>query len=377
MASLRKFPDSPYWFACYTDPLGKRRQVSTKQTDRSSAQRVALEYARAATIARAGNATEAQMRKILSETLEAVTGGDESLRSVPTREYLTEWLGSKEAIPSFSRSTHARYSTTVAQFLESLRDRANKPLTSLRPADFQRFYDLRAKAGLAAGTLDVDMKTLRSAMDRARRQGLIPTNPVEAIELPGRLNQQDRELFTEAEIELLLAETRGTEWETVILVGAYTAQRLGDCVSLQWSNVDLTQGSLKVRQGKTQKTLRIPIHRRLLAHLESKAGVDTAQDFVTPGLASGRVGGCTGLSKQFAEIMRKAGIDRRTTESASGRKFSTRSFHSLRHTANSRLADAGVSQEMRMRLTGHRSEKVNDGYTKMAVETLREAVEKL
>lgn len=377
MASLRKFPGSRYWFACFTDGLGNRRQVSTKQTDRASAQRIALEHARSASIARAGNATEAQMRKILSETLEAVSDGQETLRSTPTREYLIGWLGTKAASPFFSRSTHARYSTTVAQFLGSLKDRADKPLTSLRPADFQRFFDLRATAGVAAGTLDVDMKTLRSAMDRARRKGLIPTNPVEAIELPGRLNQQERELFTEAEIELLLAETRGSEWETAILIGSYTAQRLGDCVSFCWSKIDLVNGTIEVKQGKTAKSIKIPLHRRLLAHLESKAGVDTAADFVTPELAKGRVGGCTGLSKQFAQIMRRAGVDQRTKETASGRKFSARSFHSLRHTANSRLADAGVSQELRMRLTGHRSEKVNDGYTKIGVETLRSAVEKL
>lgn len=374
MASLRKFPESPFWFACYTDGVGKRRQVSTKQTDRSGALRIALEHERAAKLARAGNATAAQFRKILSETLEAVTGGEETLRSVATREYLNAWLDSKEADPSLSRSTLARYSTTISQFLESLNARAEKPLTALRPADFQRFYDLRAKAGLAAGTLDVDMKTLRAAIERARRHGLIPTNPVEAIDLPGRVTQQDRELFTKAEIEMLLAQARGTEWETAILVGAYTAQRLGDCVSLRWSKIDLTNGIVEVRQAKTGKTLKLPIHQRLLAHLESKAGIDSAQDFVTPGLAKGRVSGCTGLSKQFAEIMRKAGVDQRKTESASGRTFSTRSFHSLRHTVNSMLADAGVPQERRMRITGHSSTKVNDGYTKLEVEKLRRDV---
>jgi integrase len=59
------------------------------------------------------------------------------------------------------------------------------------------------------------------------------------------------------------------------------------------------------------------------------------------------------------------------------RKFSKLSFHSLRHTFNSSLANAGVSQERRMKLTGHTSAEVNTGYTHHEVETLRDEVNKL
>ncbi len=375
MASLRKFPGSPYFFACYTDAHGKRRQVSTKQTERNKAERAAFEYARAAKLGRAGTATEAQFRKILSETLEAVTGGEETLRSTVTRTYFNDWLVSKEATKT--AGTHSRYSSTVKQFLELLGDRADKPLTALRPADFQKFYDARVKAGRSSGTLDVDMKTLRTAMERARRQGLVPSNPVEAVELPGRLSQQSRELFTKAEVDMLLKAAEGTEWETVIFFGAFTAQRLSDCISVRWADVNLTNGTLVVVQGKTKTELTAPLHSRLLAHLEAKAGVDEAPGYVTPKLAGMATSGRAGLSRQFAELMRKAGVDRRLKAQASGREFASRTFHSLRHTANSILADAGVSQELRMKLTGHRSTKVNDAYTKHGVEKLREAVEKL
>jgi hypothetical protein len=38
MASLRKFPRSPFWFACFTLPDGKRVQRSTKEKKRKDAQ---------------------------------------------------------------------------------------------------------------------------------------------------------------------------------------------------------------------------------------------------------------------------------------------------------------------------------------------------
>ena len=41
------------------------------------------------------------------------------------------------------------------------------------------------------------------------------------------------------------------------------------------------------------------------------------------------------------------------------------------------MADAGVSQEVRMKLTGHKTESVNRGYTHHELKKLRAAVEKI
>ncbi len=49
-------------------------------------------------------------------------------------------------------------------------------------------------------------------------------------------------------------------------------------------------------------------------------------------------------------------------------------FHSLRHSFNSAMANAGVSQEIRMKLTGHSSAEMNKGYTHHELEPLRAAI---
>jgi integrase len=46
----------------------------------------------------------------------------------------------------------------------------------------------------------------------------------------------------------------------------------------------------------------------------------------------------------------------------------------LRHSFNSALANAGVSQELRMKLTGHSTAAVNTRYTHHELAPLREAV---
>jgi integrase len=59
-----------------------------------------------------------------------------------------------------------------------------------------------------------------------------------------------------------------------------------------------------------------------------------------------------------------------------GRRFMELSFHSLRHTAISEQANRGISREVRMKLSGHKS-AVHDRYTHHELETLRREVEKV
>jgi len=49
----------------------------------------------------------------------------------------------------------------------------------------------------------------------------------------------------------------------------------------------------------------------------------------------------------------------------------------LRNSFTSALANAGVSPELRMKLTGHSSEAVHHGYTHHELEALKNAVWKL
>jgi integrase len=59
------------------------------------------------------------------------------------------------------------------------------------------------------------------------------------------------------------------------------------------------------------------------------------------------------------------------------RKISKRTFHALRHSFTSGLANGGVSEELRMKVTGHTTKAVHRGHTHHELETLRAAVAKL
>jgi integrase len=144
---------------------------------------------------------------------------------------------------------------------------------------------------------------------------------------------------------------------------------------LRWDQVDLTKGLLKIANpGKRGNSVTIPLHPDLLTRLENLAGHDTPEEYVMPLLAGIESGGKRGLSRQFHQLMLDAGVDRREVVSPAGRKFAKRSFHSLRHTFVSDLANSGSNPEIRRKLTGHKTASVHDLYTHLELEKLKTAV---
>ena len=79
----------------------------------------------------------------------------------------------------------------------------------------------------------------------------------------------------------------------------------------------------------------------------------------------------------YKEIMDKAGFDTLVVQGKGKRKFSKLSFHSLRHSFNSLLANEGIDQESRMKLVGQKSKAINTDYTHLDMPKLEDAMSKL
>ena len=372
MASVHHRPRSPFFFAAFRGADGRLVLRSTKQTDRAKALALALEFERAAKLAKRGELVEAQARDILADIMKRADTG-ETLRSVSIADHFRSWLATKEARKS--AGTAERYGGVVEGFLASLGNRAAKPLTALVAKDVDAFLDARLKQGVSASTACLDVRIIRTALSVARRKGLITTNPAEAVELPDAVGMK-RSRFTPAEVRMLVDAAEG-EWKTLILLAYFTGARLGDCCRVAWEDVDLVGGSLAYTQDKTGLKLTVPLHPDLLAHLEVHAGTDQPSPFVMPGMADKKPGGRKGLSESFKAIVRRAGLDLQTVQGGGKRMISRRTFHALRHSFTSALANAGVAPELRMKLTGHKSEAIHAGYTHHELETLRAAVGKL
>ena len=79
-----------------------------------------------------------------------------------------------------------------------------------------------------------------------------------------------------------------------------------------------------------------------------------------------------------SDIVEVAGINERIVmRDGKGRSTNSKTFHGLRHSFISRLANAGVAPEIRQKLAGHSDAKTHGIYTHHEIETLRGAIAKL
>jgi len=373
MASVHRHHSgrTPYLFASYLGEDGRWKFRSTKETKRSKAMEVAIEYERAAKKAREGTLTVVQVRKVLSDMVERTNGDKVEHKTVEA--FFKDWLDHKETAKS--SATAERYKGTLKKFKESIGPKAKLSIAAVTTQDVQAFLNGRLKADCSVKTVSVDRKSLSSVFGAAVKQSFILQNPVLATEIP-KVKSQQRHAFTSAQIGMLLDHANHDDWRTAILLGYFTGARLSDCVNMKWDNVSFTAGEIHYTQSKTDTEIKIPIHAELNTWLQMRASSDKPEEFLCPTLAGRESGGAHGLSYRFKAIMGRAGIDPGTV--VGGKKpFSKLSFHSLRHSFNSALANADVSQELRMRLTGHKSTDVNRTYTHHEKATLKIAVEKL
>lgn len=319
-----------------------------------------------------GDLVESQAREILKDIMKRA-GSDETLNQVTIAGYLQSWLSNKA--DRKAEGTADRYRIVIDRFIEFLAEKARRPLTSLTPGDVDRFLNARLRAGVAPKTAVFDVKVIRTALNAARRQGLITTNAAEAVDLPD-VEKWEGGTFTPHEVRMLLDAAEG-EWRTLIMLGYYTGARLGDCCTAHWDGIDLAKARWSHVQQKTGNKVEIPLHPELLSHLEDLASTDRPSDFVIPAMAGLKPGGRHGLSEGFKRIVRKAGLDLETVKREGARNRSRKTFHSLRHSFTSALANAQVPEEIRMKLTGHTSKAIHTGYTHLEQEQLATAIRKL
>lgn len=250
-------------------------------------------------------------------------------------------------------------------------------LREITPLQVDRFKDKRLDDGLKKSSINREIGLLKSMLNRAVRSGLIVANPAKDVEL-FKLDDSsvsDRVLTNEEEIRLLAAcdepelRYRAAHLKLIVLVALYTGLRRGEILSLRWSDIAFENARLSVRKSKTESGkrdvyLNSMLHQRLLSLSELEHGewvFPSPARFQTPGQPEKHI---ADVKNAFRRAVRLAGIKKIT-------------FHQLRHTFCSRLADAGVPLPVIQKLAGHASITMTSRYTHPADELKQRAVEVL
>lgn len=369
---------------CFRSPDGTQHQVSSKfpakPAFRNQAMHLALELETAAKTKTSpilqNFSQQLQAQQLSQKVLGIVGQATPAPQLTKLQEMVERWLEGKRNTKS--ESTFIRYRQVIREFIQTIGVAALQlPVSHIQPQHIEAFLaDLIAK-GQSPSNQRIKVKVLRSFFNRAKALHTITHDPTSPIELPSGF-KNTREPFTPDELKALLAVC-DPNWKALVLLGALAGLRLGDASSLTWQNVDLEKRVItyfpkKKRHLPGAKRVEVPIHNDLheaILNLPVSSNAPTSPLF--PKWCNKIPAGRKGLSMKFNELVAKAGIDSLALKKKGQRTFQAKTFHSLRHTFVTLMAENNVSQELRRELAGHDSD-VHRIYTHHSTETYRRAI---
>jgi integrase len=161
--------------------------------------------------------------------------------------------------------------------------------------------------------------------------------------------------------QVRLLEASAPHLRPVLQALLNTGCRKSEILGLKWDQVDLCKGTVCIERTKSGRNRVIPINSVLLSVLESLQAVDGQSEYVFLG-PDGKA--MRDIKTSFKTACKRAGIE--------GMRI-----HDLRHTAASRMVEAGIDLPTVSRILGHSSITTTMRYAHSTQETMRKAVETL
>jgi len=240
-----------------------------------------------------------------------------------------------------------------------------KTLKEIKKSDVERFKRERSESHTryerkrSPATVNRELAVLSAILTLAVDDELIASNPCRRVK-PLRADNTRTRYLTKDEERKLLAALEGHEWlRSIVTMAIHTGMRRGELFKLRWFDVDFPRGMIRVRDTKTGKDRDVPMNsavREMLERQPKRSGL------VFPSPKTGRQ--LVDIKRPFGEACTAAGI--------TGLRF-----HDLRHTAATRLADAGINVIVIAEILGHSDIRTTKRYSHAMDEAMRAAVEKL
>lgn len=303
--------------------------------------------------------TEAAARRWLdAANAEVEAGRYITPDKVTVGEYVTDWL-ENVVRPTKEPLTHLTYlkiaRTHIIPALGPL------PLQKLTPAQVQAMLTSVASGGGSVALVRYVKVVLGAALKQAVAWGLVQRNVASLALLPS-YRTPEMHAPSKEEVGRLLAATAPHPLHAAFVIAAVLGLRVGEYLSLRWTDLDLTRETLRVRttvqqvtgmgllvkRAKTQsseRTIHLPnivlralVARRDIQALDGQAGAEYI--FTTP---QGNLYSPNRLRLIFYRLRAQAGIPK------------TVRLHDLRHFAATTALANGVPLPVVSKMLGHAS----------------------
>jgi integrase len=304
-----------------------------------------------------------QKEKVVAHTR---TQAINALSAIRTREQRDRVLGVKtaseittaELLTRYKRHQRTRLRPTTFErldgILETLKRHLPERAKDISRKDVAEYISTRAES-VAPGTVQKEATVLKHALKLAVEWELLNTNVAQGAKLPK--TPQGRTSYL-SPIELKAALQAASDWmRAPLALAAFTGMRRGELLGLRWTDVDLPNRRVYLRETKNG-SLRILALNDLAVRVLDSLPQDGPGDAVFAGVDAAKLSVYT----------------RRLFQSL---KIEDASFHSLRHTAASWLVMEGCDLYAVGQLLGHRTPRMTQRYAHLSPSYMAAAVSKL
>ena len=323
------------------------------------------------------------LAEIEAEAALAVQFDDAAKFSAATSvgDWCSEWLLRKHPVwaddgrrTGIKHSSWRGYEQKIRLYVLS-QPIAKIPLGELRRKDVQNWKrdlpSLARRATLAPRTVEYAVATLRAALQEAVDDEHITENPARRIKVTKETEFEGVSLSL-VEARALLRALRGHQDEALILVSLFRGSRQGETLSLRWSDVDLTAGTLTIEEtldwiaggavieeNKTRASRRkvvvppyvveaLRTHRQRQIDERDRAAARGRPlpdyDLVFTGESGQALRGST-VAHRFKDLLRAHNLPNIR-------------WHDMRHTAITLMPELGVPMHVVQKIVGHASLKM-------------------
>ena len=341
------------WIASWFDHTGKRKERSTRTTDKAAAERILAKHVADTALRRDGVVDASKDRY-------AIEGRKPLADHVA--DYIAHCRHAGQAPHHVDqKENHLRRllnSTGATRLPELTVDTLERHLRAIRADD------------LSARTANFARQIAVAFVSWCVKTGRAESNPLAVV--PKLDESKDRRRvrrpLTDAELArlLLVAEHRGRKaW---YLAAVMAGLRKGDLQRLTWADVDFAEGTITVRNGKAKRLDVVPMHPQLAEELQRRRDdmlvlpmarvfpqtvttLTVLKDFLRAGLANQEiVTDAGGEPVMIGKGKRRRPKTRIVTEDTEGRVID---LHAMRTTLGTKLARAGVAPQIAQRIMRH------------------------
>ena len=323
---IYKHPNSPYWYYTFTLE-GKRFTESTRTSNKTLAREI----------------YEARRVDFLRDQL-----GIQKKKRLPLSRLAKDFLEWSRA----HKKSYRRDVILVDHFLNYFRGKDTRDISSL---DVERYKQKRNKE-VAPATVNREVACLKRMFNLAIEWEIASDNPVKGVKLFPEPKRSFR-WWNEEEIRKFL-NVSDDKIRAITLIGLNTGMRIGEMLSLRWSNIDFDNNYITIEESKGNTYRKVKMNSIVKEVLKD---INTRNEFIFTNYNGKPL---KSIRKSFVSTCKRAGIDRSTP-------------HVMRHTFASHLTMLGVDPTTIMELGGWKSLELVQRYSHLAPDHKQKAVDKL